>query len=167
MRKPRTKTMARLALLVALEVVLSRFFSVQSPYGKIGFAFVPLALSGMLFGPWAALGVGAVADVLGAVLFPSGAFFPGFTLTTALKGLIFGLLLQEERPGWGRVLAAVLCNALVLGLGLNTLWLSWMYHTSYWGLLPARLAQELMIIPLQTVVLHLLAQSSLPRLLKQ
>ena len=159
--------LTRMALLVALEVVLSRFLSIQSPYGKIGFAFLPLALSGALFGPWGGVAVGTVADLLGATLFPSGAFFPGFTLTTALKGAVFGLLFREERPHQAKIFAAVSLNALVMGLGLNTLWLSWLYNTSYMALIPTRLAQELVVIPLQTVLLCLLTRSSLiPRVNK-
>ena len=38
-----------LALLTALAVVLSRFLSIQTPATKIGFSFLPIALSGVLF----------------------------------------------------------------------------------------------------------------------
>ena len=80
---------------------------------------------------------------------------------------MFGLLFREERPHQAKIFAAVSLNALVMGLGLNTLWLSWLYNTSYMALIPTRLAQELVVIPLQTVLLCLLTRSSLiPRLKK-
>lgn len=161
----KTKKLAHLALLVALEVVLSRFLSINTPINKIGFAFVPLALAGMLYGPLAGAAVGTVADLLGATLFPSGPFFPGFTLTTALKGLVYGLCLYRDKGGhWVSVLGAVGFNALVFGLGLNTLWIHMMYHSDILLLLTSRAAQELFLVPVQTLTLCLLTRSPLRRL---
>ena len=72
-----------MAMLAALQIVLSRFLSINTQITKIGFAFVPIAICAMLFGPLPTVIVAVVADVLGASLFPSGPFFPGFTLTAS------------------------------------------------------------------------------------
>jgi len=162
MAKGRVKALVRLALLVALEVVLSRFLSINTPYNKISFAFVPLALAGALYGPWAGLAVGGVADLLGATLFPQGPFFPGFTLTTALKGLVFGLCLQKGRSSWKAISTAVCINAVVLSLGLNTVWLYIMYRSDPLLLLLSRAVQELLVIPLQIVTLRVIG---IPRII--
>ena len=156
--------MVHLALLVALEVVLSRFLSINTPIHKIGFAFVPLALSGMLYGPWAGLAVGTVSDLLGATLFPSGPFFPGFTLTTALKGLIYGLCLNRKNAGrWSPVIFSVTFNATVLSLFLNTIWIHIISGTAISALLISRVGQELFLIPVQILVLRALNGSALRR----
>ena len=64
--------LAQVAVLLAMEVVLSRFFSIATPITKFSFAFVPLAVCGALFGPvWGGV-MGALADLLGAILFPAG-----------------------------------------------------------------------------------------------
>lgn len=161
----KTKKLVQLALLVALEVVLSRFLSINTPINKIGFAFIPLALSGMLYGPLAGAAVGTVADLLGATLFPNGPFFPGFTLTAALKGLVYGLCLRRDKGGrWASILGAVSFNAVVFSLGLNTVWIHMLYHSDIFLLLTSRIAQELFLIPIQTVVLRLLCRSPLQRL---
>lgn len=166
MRKQRVRLLVHLALLVALEVVLSRFLSISTPYNKISFAFVPLALAGSLYGPWAGLSVGSVSDLLGAILFPSGPFFPGFTLTTALKGLVFGLCLSNGRSGsWKAIALAVCFNAVALSLCLNTLWISMLYGTPISQLLLLRLGQELLAIPLQCVVLRLVGIQRVQRAL--
>lgn len=160
----KTKKLIQLALLAALEVALSRFLSINTPINKIGFAFVPLALAGMLYGPLAGAAVGAVADLLGATLFPSGPFFPGFTLTAALKGLVYGLCLNRDNAGrWGPVLTAVSVNAAGFSLVLNTFWIYLLYHSDLTVLLASRAAQELFLIPVQTVTLHLLCRSPLRR----
>ena len=156
--------MVHLALLVALEVVLSRFLSINTPIHKIGFSFVPLALAGMIYGPKAGFAVGAVSDLLGATLFPNGPFFPGFTLTTALKGLIYGLCLNRKNAGrWSPVLFSVIFNATALSLLLNTLWIHIISGTSYPALLLSRVGQELFLIPVQILVLRALSSSSLRR----
>ena len=74
-----TKIMVTCALLVALQVILARFLSINTTFVVINFSFLAVALSGILFGPLWALAVGAVSDLIGATLFPFGAFFPGFT----------------------------------------------------------------------------------------
>ena len=84
-------TITSLSVLIALEVVLSRFLSFAVWNQKIGFAFVATAVAGMLFGMFGGAVVGGLADLVGALLFPIGAYFPGFTLTNALVGAFFGL----------------------------------------------------------------------------
>ena len=161
----KTKKMVHLALLVALEVVLSRFLSINTPIHKIGFAFIPLALSGMLYGPTAGLAVGAVSDLLGATLYPTGPFFPGFTLTTALKGLVYGLCLKRQNTGrWLPVVISVTFNAVVFSLILNTIWIHIISGTSIPALLLSRAGQELFLIPVQILVLRALNTSALRRL---
>lgn len=150
------KVMIHVALLVAVEVVLSRFCSISTQFGKIGFAFVPLTVCGMLFGPWWAALCGGLADFLGAILFPIGPYFPGFTLSNALVGLIFGLLLFRRFSGWGRAAVAVCINAFVISLLLSTYWLHLLYGSPYFGLLPTRLGQSCVMVLLELAVIRLI-----------
>ena len=104
MKKLDTRSITALGLLVAVEIVLSRFCSINAWDLKIGFSFLPVAVAAMRLGPLEAAVVAAVSDFVGAVLFPIGAYFPGFTLTAFLSGLVFGWLLHRRRTA-GRVLA--------------------------------------------------------------
>ena len=79
-----TKIMVTCALLVALQVILARFLSINTTFVVVNFSFLAVALAGILFGPLWGMAVGGVSDLVGASLFPFGAFFPGFTLTAAL-----------------------------------------------------------------------------------
>ena len=109
------------ALLIALDVVFSRVLAINTPLMKIGLGFAAVALSAMLYGPlWAAL-TAALGDLIGALLFPTGAYFPGFTVTAALTGLIFGLFLYRREKSWLRAFLAALCNCLLVTFLLNTL----------------------------------------------
>lgn len=150
------KIMVNVSLIIALEIVLSRFCSIATPIVKIGFGFVPIAICGMLYGPmWAGV-AGALADFIGANLFPIGAYFPGFTLSAALTGVLFGLFLYKRQGNWVQLAGAVGVNCLGISLLLTTLWISILYGTPYLALLPTRVVQALIMIPVQFIVLRLL-----------
>ena len=157
MKKLNTRMIATIGMLVAVEVVLSRFLSINTPFVKIGFAFVPCALCAVLFGFGPTVALEVVADLLGATLFPSGSFFPGFTLTAAMRGASYGLLLHKKQTPL-RILAVVLFNQLVLGLLVNTLWISILYGSPYGALVVTRLAQCLPLIPVEFVIIAAVAK---------
>lgn len=92
----KTHSYAFMALLMALEIILTRF--VQIPFtflggfvDKISLGFLPVALAGSLFGIGGGALVGGLADILRAVIFPQGGVInPLFTITAALRGGVYG-----------------------------------------------------------------------------
>lgn len=72
----KTKVLVMMALFVAMEVILTRFLSIQTPTIRIGFGFVPIALSAILLGPWRGGLTAVLADLLGMLLFSKGMYFP-------------------------------------------------------------------------------------------
>ncbi len=150
MSKFSTRTLAAIALLTALEIILSRFLSISLWNTKIGFSFLPIAVAAILYGPLAAGSVGALGDFIGAILFPIGAYFPGFTLTAFLTGLVYGIFLHK-RQGWPQIISAVGINQLILSLLLNTLWISILYGSVYGPLLISRLPQTAILIVVQLI----------------
>lgn len=147
-----TKSLITIGLLTALEIILSRFLSYSIWDMKIGFAFLPVALAAVSVGPWGAVLVGALGDLVGALLFPIGPFFPGFTVSAAIMGLVFGIFLRKQQT-LALILSAVLINQLVVGLFLNTLWISILYGSRFWGIIPARLVQCAVLIPVETLTI--------------
>ncbi len=156
-KKRSTKTLVLLSVLVTLQIILARFCSFNAWNTRIGLGFIPVALAGIFFGPIPAAAVGAVSDILGAVLFPSGTYFPGFTLTAACMGLSFGLFLRNGRLRPLRIVMAVGLNQIVFSLGMNTLWISVLYGSSLAVLLPVRALQAAVIAPVQIVILMALS----------
>ena len=153
-----TRTMVSMGLLLAIEIVLSRFLSINTWNIKIGFNFVPIAVAAMLFGPLAGGIVAAMGDFLGALLFPIGPYFPGFTLTAFLTGSVLGLLLKKKVTPL-RIGAAVAVNQLVLGLFLNTYWISVLYTSPFWPLLVTRIVQCVLLLVVQFVVIGFIART--------
>ena len=163
MNKINLKHITYIAVLTAMEVVLSRFLSINAWNLKIGFNFVPIVLAAMLMGPVQAGLVAALGDFAGALLFPIGAYFPGFTATAFITGVVFGLFLYK-RQSYIRTLAAVLINQLILGLLVNSLWISILYGSPYFPLLYTRLIQCAILIPVQFIVITVIQQAVLGRL---
>lgn len=96
-KKNLTKQICVLALLTAAGVVLGRLVPVVNLWNtKIEFAFVAVMLAACISGPIGGAVVGALVDFIGAILMPTGAYFPGFTVTAAITGLVFGLLLYKK-----------------------------------------------------------------------
>ena len=81
MKKTNARWIITLGILIAAEIILNRFFSVNTWNLKIGFSFVPVVLAAILYGPLSGGIVGGLGDFLGAILFPVGPYFPGFTIT--------------------------------------------------------------------------------------
>ena len=172
------RTLCQVALLVALEVVLNRFCSINTPAFKIGFSFVPIALCAMLYGPGWAAGAYAMADFIGAVLFPIAMYHPGFTACAALRGAMYGLFLHREpvhieRLGasaeiglyvkWNKIsffpniLVPTLVNCLIISLVIDTAWVSMLFGSkTYWGWFLYRLPQYLVLIPLNILFIPVL-----------
>ena len=155
MEKSRVHLVVYLGVLTALEIVLSRFLSISAWNIKIGLSFVPVALAALAFGPIPGGIVGALGDFLGAILFPVGPYFPGFTLTAFLTGAVFGLFLRRKRTAL-RALGAAAVNQLVLSLLVNSLWISLLYKSPYGPLLATRAVQCAILLPVQFAVLLVL-----------
>ena len=154
-KKSATSRLVIMAFLIAMEIILTRFCSINTPILRIGFGFLPVAMMGIMFGPvWAAAGY-AIGDLLGMLIFPSGAYFPGFTLTAFLTGLVFGLFLHNREITWKRVLPASLIIILGCNLILDTLWLSILMGDGFIALLPTRIFKCAVMLPIHLILIPL------------
>lgn len=153
-RRNNVNQLVIMGALIAMDVILRRFLSINTPITRIGFAFVAEAIAAIVLGPLQAAAVGGIADFIGAIVFPSGPFFPGFTLTAVATGLIYGLFLHKKVT-IVRIVCAVTTAQIVCSLGMNTLWLSIMTGSSYAALLSTRLIQAVVtgIVQIATIIL--------------
>ena len=156
-----TKMLATLSILVAMEVIIARFGTIRPTESiKISLDFIPIVIAAILYGPVPAVIMSILADVLGAFLFPVGPFFPGFTLTAAVTGLIYGLLLHKSQS-MPRVVCAVVLQQLVCSMVINTFWLHVLYGLPYLPTMAARLVQCAVVTALQILVIPLIAKTIL------
>jgi len=155
MKKTRfsTEVMVVTAFMTALSVVLSKLISINISFLRIGFGFLPIAILAILYGPWiAALGYG-LADLIGAWLLPTGTFFPGFTVSAVLTGLIFGFVLYNKEVTITRALIASARVCLGVNLILNTFWLTFIIGKGFKVLLASRAVKEIVAIPVMALLI--------------
>ena len=161
--KGQIKKLAVSALLLAADVVLTRILAFNTPLMKIGLGFAATALCAMLYGPRWAAGVAALGDLLGSLLFPTGAYFPGFTLTAACTGALFGLCLYGRGEDWRFPVLAAVLNCVLISYLANTAMISFISGTPFPALLGVRAVQLTVMLPLQALVLLWLTRSPLIR----
>lgn len=103
-------------------------------------------------------------DIIGAIFWPFGAYFPGFTVSTALAGLIFGLFLYETPNKEKKyfILKSIISTAIVLvvvNLLLNSLWLNIMYGKAYVYYLSARAVTQAVVFPIYVASIIILEKA--------
>ncbi len=150
------KKMVIMALLLGLTLV-SKLLVLPSGFGTLGFRFglIFLSVACMIGGPYFALIIGALSDILGFFLFESGsgAFNPIFTLSAMLTCFIYALCFYRTNISFTKALIArvfvnFICNFIIEGFGQIIVYkykFSWLYLTS----LPKQIAY---LIPQSIIV---------------
>ncbi len=151
------------ALLLAVSIVLSRFLSIKTPIVTISFSFVPIIFCAIWLGPKWTILVGILSDLIGAILFPFGSFFIGYTITSAVAATIYGFLLYKKQEDTYtdkqfilRLILAVCLVTVVCNIGLNTLWLKITTGKAFFVLLASRLVKELVMVPIKVIMMAFL-----------
>jgi ECF transporter S component (folate family) len=93
--------------MIALSVILTRvpfltFYFPGANWLRIGFGSLPIVVSSLVCGPFWGLLVGGASDAIGALLFPAGDYFFGYTIDAALEGFLPWLtmyLLKGRKTG--------------------------------------------------------------------
>lgn len=83
-------------IFITISMVIEAF-TIDLVIFKINFAFLAIAVIGMLFGPTVGLIAGFACDIVGFVVHPQGGFIPIYILVAGLQGLIYGIVLYHKK----------------------------------------------------------------------
>ena len=150
----KTRNLVFIALLICMEVILTRFLSIQTPIVRISFGFLPIAFAAAMFGPVIGGLTAALCDILGMMIFPKGIYFPGFTLSASITGVIYGIFLYKKPKSLLRIAMSVMLVTVISDLTLNTIWLSMMTGKAAIALLAPRAVKSLLMYPVQVFVIY-------------
>lgn len=144
------------ALLIALQVILSKI-SVGSPsLVKFSLGFLATALIGYYLGPWLGSLALVLCDLISHTILSSGGgnFFLGFTFSAFLSGLIAGWFLYGKKITLWRLFSYQFMQLLIINTLLTTYWIHLLYHTSLKALLTVRIPKELISWPIQALICY-------------
>ena len=144
------RTMTRIALLIAAEVVLARVLCYWSPDKsmKICGEFIAAALGAYLYGPIGGMLIAGLGDFIGAAIVNGvDKYNPAINLTAVVVGLILGLLIYKNANPIRGIIAALITQIFFKWI-LNTYWLSlWFFKdTGYTALLFSRTIQTVILL---------------------
>lgn len=145
---------ACMGLLIAMNVVLSRFLSITAIDIKIGFSFITVVIAARLFGPIAAMLVNGIGDFIGAILFPQGAYILPITLTAALFGLMFGLIIHKNL-NMKTIVLSVLSTQLICTLLINSYILHLYFGLDFYATVSTRIVQSIVMSTVQILFMKL------------
>ena len=155
------------ALFIAISMIIEAF-SIDLQFAKLNFAFLAIAVIGMLFGPCMGLVAGFACDIVGYLVHPTGGF---------LQGLIYGLCLYHKMNGhsiqfrntttgkeWDitlflRAVVARLLDVIVINLLINTklnLHYGFIPEQAYGAAIIARTAKNVIELALDLPMLFIL-----------
>ena len=149
-----TKVLAMSAMLLALATLMGFLKVPVNQFIELRFAYLPIASAGFLFGPGVGAVVGALSDIMGYLVKPTGPYFPGFTLSSAIAGVIYGFWLYGKPASFKRVLGALITHAVIISFLLNPLWLCLLYGRGFVAVVTARGVKTLIMLPIEAGMLY-------------
>lgn len=164
------------ALIVALRVIVKLFRIPLAAGLSLTFDAYINALGSIVYGPLVALGVGAVSDTIGCIVAPVPGvpyFFP-FIFVEMASAFIFALFLWRQNLSVSRVLLSKFSVNLICNIILTSIFMKWSYFVNY-GIEKAeayalinltRIVKNLILFPLESVVIVIVLCASIPVLKK-
>jgi ECF transporter S component (folate family) len=166
-----TFTVVSLGLLVAAQIILTRLLAVNiGGFGRITFGPVAIIMAGLWFGPAAGALTGLTADLLGCLI-QGYAVNPLITLAAVCWGVVPSFFKPSSRIKNARRMAVLAAGILLTGvlstLLFNTMGLVLILGYNFYAIMPTRLIQFAVIIPMYIVVTILLYFSPVTDIVRQ
>ncbi len=149
------------ALMVAAAIALSYFSIPIHESLKVSFGFLARSVCALVCGPVMAVLYGFVEDILGYILKPTGAFFPGYTLTTMLGCFWYAIFFFRARITITRICLAKLVTN-VQNVLLGSLWSAILYSKGYLFYMTSSALKNILCLPVQILMLVALFSALLP-----
>lgn len=162
-----TKYLALMAIFIALRIVVSTMFIPVAENLRIGISFLVTSVEGAIIGPAAGLVSGALSDLIGFMLFPTGPFFIGYTITAMCGSLIWGLFLYERKITVLRLAAAKFIINYFVNVLLGSTWSAILYSKGFVYYAANSLIKNTVLLPLEIILLVVVFSAVIPFLKKR
>lgn len=150
------------AIVTALRIVMGGLYIPLGDNLNIFFGYLVNGLGSAIYGPVMALLSGFATDVVGYFIHPTGAFFPGYVLSTMMGSFFYALFFYRARITVLRVVLAKLSVNLLVNVGLGALWSAMLYSKGYYYYLAKSLAKNIGLLPVEAALLWAFMRAVVP-----
>ena len=164
MKKLNIRNISMMGVLIALDIVATRFLGFSALTIRISFGSVFIILAGLWFGPVEGALVGGIADTLGCLIAGTG-FYPPLMISPIVLGILIGL----GRPWFLKKVGIARLGILIGGSYMMTTlfiasWaLSMLYGSPYLALVASRIPQYLVNATVCTLISYVIYKSAVTR----
>lgn len=158
------KSLVLMATLLGL-VAICKLLPIPSGFGELGlnFSYLFLGTACMLFGPYPALVIGAISDIVGFFIKSEGAFFFGYTIQAALACFFYALCFHKTYVTFTRCLVArvfvnFLCN-VIMGTWCKAVISDFTFDAAMTFLLTMELPKNIVYLLPQSLLLYLVLKA--------
>lgn len=150
------------AMLLAILILLSRFISIKTQVLVISFHYIPIMMAAIWLGPKYSTIIALLGDLLGAILFPFGPYFPGFTVSAAISGFVYGIFLyqpEKERSNKQFLIRLAISSFIVLifvNIFITSIWIHLLYGKAYLVIMASRVMTQIIMFPIQIGTIYAL-----------
>lgn len=156
------KLFAFAALMIAAANVLSLITVPVTAYTQFSLGFLARSLCALVGGPILGLSYAFAEDILGFFLHPTGAFFPGYTLSTMAGVLIYALCFYRARITVVRLVSANVVVNLFVNAVMGSWWNVILRGNGFWFYFSTSFLKNLATLPAKVLMLYLFFQALLP-----
>ena len=161
-QKKSIKVITSLALLVALQIAISTFYIPITPTLRIFATFFVVAISSCISGPVLAIAVAFVADILGFIVHPQGAYFIGYTISAMVTAFIYALFFYKTKITLIKIICAKTLVNLLVNVALGSLWNYILFSKAYIVYFSASIVKNIALLPFEILILYLVFKFVLP-----
>ena len=146
-----TRKLVTLALLLAIQVVISALYIPISDTLRITFSFIVMMIVGMMTDIKTAILYGLLEDISAFIVFPSGPFFIGYTLGTMVAMSIYSLFLYREVT-IKQIIFAKTAVTIIHNIILNSLWNAVLYTNDFFYYFALSVPKNLILLPCEIAI---------------
>lgn len=147
------QTVVFCGLMGALSIILKMLASINFGPFTITYAWIPNRIVDSMFGPAIGALYGGIMDIIKFIMKPTGEFNLAYTAIAMLAGLIFGAVLYNKPVSFMRIFFAQAIVKIFVNAGITTYLMAFERGQAFMALLPARLVKNLIMIPLDSIIL--------------
>ena len=156
------------SMLLAILIILSRFISIKTDILVISLSFIPIMMSAIWLGYKYSMLIALLGDLIGAILFPFGPYFPGFTLSAAISGTIYGIFLYNKGIPLEnkKLLIRLIFSSTLVLFGVNifitSFWIHMLYGKAYVVVMASRIITQVVMLPVQVITIYAIEKFTRP-----